>query len=322
MLRRILVFIALGVGVVVAGVTAVTVRFARSIVTPPRATVGARSAGDELADERFADWFYRTPDELAEPWSEVSIDGPLGVLPAWHIAPVGAGDRWVIHVHGRTAQRAETLRGVTVASGAGWQSLVVSYRNDRDAPSSTDRRYGLGSTEWRDILPALDYAAANGATDVVLFGWSMGGIISLRTAVEASARATVPVSGIILDSPALSWPIIIGHHADLLRLPRFIAHGVTTLLQSRWAPALTGVARPLRWRDIDGGNLVARAGKPTIVLASAADAYVPVGPARQLAKDLPELVEYHEFANADHVRLWNSEPERWEQIIGRWLSER
>ena len=64
----------------------------------------------------------------------------------------------------------------------GMASLLISYRNDGLAPSAPDGRYGLGSTEWRDVEAAIEYALDHGAAGVVLFGWSMGGAICLQTA--------------------------------------------------------------------------------------------------------------------------------------------
>lgn len=266
---------------------------------------------------RDTGWFFIAPWELDLKWENLVVPSELGDLPAWHFSPASKSDDWVIHVHGRTASRAETLRSVRVATDAGWHSLAVSYRNDRFAPRSTDGRYGLGSTEWQDVLAAIDVAVAAGAKRIVLFGWSMGGMISLRAAVEA--QSTVPV-GLILDSPALSWPDIISHHAELKHLPNVFGQAVTALLGSRWAPGVTGLARPIDWRGIDGGNLAARAELPVLLMHSAADDYVPVEPARQLAADLPALVEYHEFADAGHTRLWNRDPERWERTITEWLT--
>ncbi|MFM6974379.1 MAG: alpha/beta fold hydrolase, partial [Agromyces sp.] len=149
-----------------------------------------------------------------------------------------------------------------------------------------------------------------------------GGLIALRTAAELSRSGKSPVVGVVLDSPVLSWPSVIAHHARIAYLPRWIGFLVTAVLEAEWTRFLTGIARPIRWRELDGGNLLAQAGIPALVLHSADDDYVPVEPSRQLGRDLRDRVEYHEFTEAGHVRLWNHEPERWERLIADWLSAR
>ena len=52
----------------------------------------------------------------------------------------------------------------------GYTSLMVSYRNDGDAPRSDDHRYALGDREWLDVEAAIEYALEHGANDIVLLG--------------------------------------------------------------------------------------------------------------------------------------------------------
>src|SRR5690606_37187059 len=92
---------------------------------------------------------------------------------------------------------------VPVFHRAGYTSLLISYRNDGDAPSSADHRYGLGDTEWRDVESAIRFALDSGARDVVLMGWSMGGATVLQT-LTRSTFATA-IRGVVLDSPVVDW---------------------------------------------------------------------------------------------------------------------
>ncbi|QNE46929.1 hypothetical protein F1C58_08470 [Glaciihabitans sp. INWT7] len=119
---------------------------------------------------RFSGWFYTGPADLGFPFQDVEIPTELGPAPAWLVPAEEPSTRWVIEVHGRAVRREETLRAVPVFRAAGYTSLLVSYRNDEDAPASLDGRYGLGDTEWHDVDAALRYAIDHGATDVVLMG--------------------------------------------------------------------------------------------------------------------------------------------------------
>ena len=271
---------------------------------------------------RESGWFYLGPWELGLEYESVEIETELGPSAAWLVDASDAtrpGD-WMIHIHGRTALRAETLRSVRIAAAHGWRSLVVSYRNDPLAPKSPDGRYGLGMSEADDVLSALEFAAAHGAQRVVLCGWSMGGTIALQGALRASERPELPaVVGIILESPALDWRQIVRHHARLVHLPELAGASVTWLLNSRLAPVLTGVTAPIPFDRLDGGRLIRELGLPVLLLHSAADDYVPVDASRQAASASPELVSYVEFQDAGHVRLWNRYPDRWEAAVGEWL---
>ena len=97
------------------------------------------------------------------------------------------------------------------ATELGLTSLLVSYRNDGLAPSAPDGRYGLGSTEWRDVDAAIAFALANGAKEVVLFGWSMGGAICLQTADLSQHRHVI--RAMVLDAPVIDWVNVLAHHA-------------------------------------------------------------------------------------------------------------
>ena len=279
----------------------------------PRTGLQARDVG----------WFYLGPWELGLDYREVHVQTELGPAPAWWVQPNGrarAGD-WVIHVHGRTAERPETLRAVSVAAAAGYQSLVISYRNDRGAPRSPDGRYALGLDEAKDVIASLRFAKENGAERVVLWGWSMGGLAVLCAALAAQRTEGLPLlTGIVLESPALNWPNILEHHAKLLRLPGASGAAVATILASRFAPHAVGLAQPLNWDELDGVRIGRELPLPILMLHSAADPYVPVAPADELGR--AKNVQYERFETAGHTRLWNFDPERWERVTREFLDAR
>ena len=120
-------------------------------------------------------------------------------------------------VHGWGGRRPECLRAVETFHRAGYTCLIISYRNDGEAPDSADGRYGLGDTEWQDVESALLFAEEHGATSVVLAGWSMGGAIALQTVLRSEHAASV--HGLVLDSPAVDWHDILAFQGTLNRLP-------------------------------------------------------------------------------------------------------
>jgi alpha-beta hydrolase superfamily lysophospholipase len=286
-------------------------------------TVTRRVIGVDFGDlsrarrGRLGGWYYLGPRELGFPYSHVEIPTTVGNAPAWLIpAPEDTG-RWVIQVHGRAVQRSEGLRAVPVFREHGYASLLISYRNDGDAPPSEDGRYALGDAEWLDVEAAIRFALDSGARDIVLMGWSMGGAIVLQTVTRS--KLAHAVRGVVLESPVVEWRTALAFQAKAMRLPRVVSDGVLRLIGSPLARRLTGQHRPI---DLERLDLVRRASVltlPILLLHSADDGFIPVDASRQLAAARPDLVRFEEFEHARHTKLWNHDPERWSEVIRDWL---
>jgi uncharacterized protein len=267
---------------------------------------------------RLSGWFHLHPSELGVPVEDVQIQAPVGLAPAWLVPAENATDNWVIQVHGRAVTRAEGIRAIPVFRAAGYTTLLVSYRNDGVAPDTADRRYALGSTEWRDVEAAIDYAVDRGAKNIVLMGWSMGGATSLQTSMLSRHRDRF--RGLVLESPAVDWYTILDFHAAQQRVPYPVRIAALRLLSSRWGKPFTGQAEPI---DLDSLNIVRRAHEltlPTLLMHSADDGYVPADAARELALLRPDLVQYDEWTVARHAKLWNYDPERFDRLLTEWLA--
>jgi len=267
---------------------------------------------------RFSGWFYTGPAELDFPFENVDIETELGVAPAWFVPADPPSTHWVIEVHGRAVRREETLRAVPVFRAAGYSSLLVSYRNDEDAPASLDGRYGLGDTEWHDVESAIRYAVDHGATDVVLMGWSMGGATVLQTVTRSELAGVV--RGIVLDSPVIDWVTALRFQGKLLRLPRPIRFGVIALLGMKWASRLTGQHRPINLPRLDFVRRSAELRVPILLMHSDDDGLVPASASLALAVARPDIVTYERFTVAGHTKLWNFDRDRWNGAIARWLA--
>jgi len=284
-------------------------------------SIEAADFGDLAAAKRgrFNGWFYLTPDDLHVPFEEVQIRTPLGEAPAWLIpAKTPGAKRWMIGVHGRAVRRPEALRGVLPFRAEGFTSLIVSYRNDGDAPRSGDYRYALGDREWLDIEAAMRYAVAHGAEEIVLMGWSMGGATVLQALTRSAEGAHVV--GVVLESPVVDWIATIDFQSELRRLPAAVRLGVLTLLKHRWGGVFTGLAEPL---DLDRLDFVRRAqelDRPILILHSDDDGFVPSTASRELAIARPDIVSYEPFEIARHTKLWNYDREKWEGAIRRWIA--
>lgn len=279
----------------------------------------------DLATARRGWWsgaVYNSPAALGLDSEDVKIDVEGGQAPAWLI-PSGAGKPakvWAIMVHGRGATRLEGLRAVRTARELGLDSLLVSYRNDGLAPSAPDGRYGLGSTEWRDVDAAIEYALARGAHEVVLFGWSMGGAICLQTADLSHHRHVI--RAMVLDAPVINWVNVLAHHAQINRIPYAVGRYGQLMLAHPLGRRITGLAAPVDLKAMDWDSRAVELRTPTLVIHSVDDEYVPYGPSASLAEKNPDMVTFEAFEGARHTKEWNVDPQKWERLVRSWLAPR
>jgi len=278
---------------------------------------------------RLNGWFYLTPSDVGVAFKDVEVNTELGPAPAWLVpaaqeqqSHVAAGqprsDKWVIQVHGRAVTRAETIRSIPVFLNAGYTSLLVSYRNDSEAPSSEDGLYALGDSEWRDVEAAVEFAIDHGAQSIVLMGWSMGGAAILQTATRS--RFAEIITGVVLDSPVIDWVTVLDFQAKSKGVVRPLKALVYLLLGSRWGRTFTGQRDPINFARL---NFVKRASElqvPILILHSDGDDYVTAAASKELAAARPDIVRLISFTKARHTRLWNHNPELWNSSISEWLS--
>lgn len=270
---------------------------------------------------RMSGWYHLGPWELGIPYENVAIQTPVGPAPAWHVPAEEPGGDWVIQVHGWGARRPEGLRAVAPARAQGWDTLLISYRNDGEAPASGDGRFGLGSTEWRDVEAAVAYAKERGARRIVLMGWSMGGGTVLQAMLRSPSVAEA-VCGLILESPAVDWADILRFQGTLYRLPAEFAVVVSRVLRDRLGSGLAGLAEPIDLAELDAADRADELAVPMLLLHSVDDGFVPIDGSRRLAEARPDLVQFEIFEGARHTKLWNEDPERWSALIADWLAAR
>ncbi|MFT4156907.1 MAG: alpha/beta fold hydrolase [Microbacterium sp.] len=267
-------------------------------------------------DANFSGWYYATPSELHLRWENVLIGSPAGPCPAWFFP--GESSTWVIQVHGRGAMRAECLRAVPVLHAAGLPNLVVSYRNDGEAPRSRAGAYALGTAEWRDVDAAISYALRHGAEKVILMGWSMGGAISLQVAVNSASRERIV--GLILESPVVDWRTVLRFQARAAGLRAPLPDLAMGALQVPLTARLSGADEAISFDRLD---MVARAEEleaPILILHSDDDGFVPADASHALQRARPDLVTMPRFTVARHTKIWNYDQSGWSAAITDWLS--
>lgn len=276
--------------------------------------------GDLAPEAAFSGWYFDQPGQLHLPVRDVDVETGVGACPAWEFPAAEPTDVWVIQVHGRGTTRAETLRAVPVFHALGITSLVVSYRNDGDAPASPSGTYALGATEWRDLDAAIGYARRQGARRVIVMGWSMGGALALQAALE-SPHGDV-IAGLVLDSPVVDWRTVLSFQGRAMRLPAPVIALAQRTIRSGWGAAMLRTGEPI---PLDRLDVVSRARSlrhPVLILHSDDDGFVPSDASHALAAARPDLVTMETFTTARHTKLWNYDETRWSEAIARWVRDR
>ncbi|WP_426225757.1 alpha/beta hydrolase family protein [Pseudarthrobacter sp. DSP2-3-2b1] len=279
-------------------------------------------AGDLTAARAgiWSGYVFSSPDQLGLPYSDVSIPVENGVAPAWKFESPRtqkASDIWAIHIHGMGGTKAGALRGVPVACRLGFTSLVVSFRNDGEAPASPDGRYMLGQTEWLDVEAAVKFAVAEGARRIVLFGWSLGGSIGLRLADLSDYAGSI--SGLVLDAPVIDWTRTLRSNARASGLPSAIASLGLLFLHRKAFLWVTGLAEPIDYKSLDWVGRASELTKPVLLLHGEGDRSTPFEVsqlAANLRRDLIQLVPFHVEG---HSQEWNVDTEAWEAAVVEWV---
>ena len=92
-------------------------------------------------------------------------------------------------------------------------------------------------------------------------------------------------------------------------------------MRRRWVHRVVGVREAV---DLAKTDWVRRAGElhhPVLLIHSADDEFVPVGPSRALALARPDLVRFEEWSVARHCKEWNTDPGRWESLVTGFAAE-
>ncbi|MGO1265459.1 MAG: alpha/beta hydrolase [Microbacterium gubbeenense] len=177
-------------------------------------------------------------------------------------------------------------------------------------------RSTLGWTETDDVEAALMFAVERGAERIVLFGWSMGAAIALN--VARTSRYASRVSGLVLDSPVLSWWETIAANCTRAGLPRVAGRFAIPWLTSSTLAQLLGLPHPVPIDDMSYRAWASDFSVPVLILHGERDVSVPIGPSEALSTLRPYLVTLVRF-DAGHTLSWNSDTDRWTREVGTWL---
>jgi len=251
------------------------------------------------ASEKPDSWMFASPQEAGIEVTEIQYDSPIGPMDAW--VTDGTRSEWVIHVHGRSAGREEALRAMVFLDEAGYHQMATTYRNDPGQPVDASGQYRFGVTERDDLAAAVEYARAQGATDIILYGYSSGAAISMAYAIRQPIGT---VSAMVFDSPNLDLEQTVDFGAsqeELVGLP--VPFTVTAT-----AKFFTALRSDINWRTFDYLERSEALSMPVLLFHGTEDMTVPLDTSRQLAEARSDLVRFVIVEGAGHVESYNVDP--------------
>ena len=240
-------------------------------------------------------------------FEEITYEMELGPMPAW-LTP-GDDDTWVIFVHGKGSQRTEAMRMLKTVHAAGMSGMAINYRNDPGEAADPTGKYQFGLTEWRDLERAVGYALDNGAEDVVLVGYSMGGGIILSFLYESSLAGNV--RGAILDAPMADFGATVDSGIREFGVPGFLVQLPLVFASVRFG---------IDWQGMDYVARLEELRIPVLLLHGTEDQTVPYGIAEEMVEKRPDMIRFESFEGARHVKSWGTDTDRYEALVGEFLA--
>lgn len=246
---------------------------------------------------------------LSLPFETVSYETELGPAEAWFVPAANMAGPWAIYVHGIGGIRENGYRQLSILNAAGIPTLLITYRNDKGAPSPENAIYSFGVEEWRDLDAAVNWTLGRGAPSIVLAADSMGGGIVGQFLMHSGQAERV--AALALDAPALDFTEVAADKigARMIPLARTLA---------RAGIAAFDTYRKVRLNEAVSLDAVAKFPGPVFLAHGTADALVPITISRRLIAERRAPTRYLQ-TGANHLLSFKENPERYRAEMGGFL---
>lgn len=222
-----------------------------------------------------------------------------------------SSSKWVVHVHGRNATIAETLRNFELFDRAGYNQLFLAHETDAKPEGLGRRKSKLGTKEWLQVEVAVKKIQELGGQQIVLFGWSLGAMFVGQFLLQS--QQTKLISKVIMDSPLIDYQSTLSLQSKLAGYPASFGDYVARMLTNSLLLKLIGFG----YRKLP--DLVHEFNVPVLVLYSETDGYVSMDRIHEM-KSLNEQMELREFTNGKHCRLYNQNQEFYKNSIEDFIN--
>ena len=290
--------LALGAVIFVAAMIVHTVR---SLTRPPRRTYAWALSRNVPGD----------PGELDTPlaFEPFAFRGRRHDLQAWRIEGLDPAGPRVALVHGWGSSRIGALVRIPALARLSREILVCDLEGHGESPGTSR----MGTSEHEDIRAMLTSAGAGAPT--LLYGWSMGAGVALRTARDFGQE--LGIAGVIAESPYVH---AVTPARNVIRLQ---GHPVALNL----APAMAWIGLRLgigpRWRGFARDAIARGLSCPVLVIHGADDPVCPIGDGRSIADAAPDGT-LAVIDGAGHNNLWTDPAlrERCTEAVGGFVRGR
>ncbi|WP_439600556.1 alpha/beta hydrolase [Devosia sp.] len=247
---------------------------------------------------------------LGLPFETVRYTTELGEAEAWFVPAASMAGPWAIYVHGIGGIRENGYRQLSILNAAGIPTLLITYRNDKGAPTPENALYSFGVTEWRDLDAAVGAMLDRGAPSIILAGESMGGAIVGQFLMHSDEADQVVA--LALDAPALDFTEVVADKigARLIPFARTLANaGIFVFDTYRKAELNKAVSL----------DAVAKFPGPLFLAHGTADSLVPVTISERLVAARTAPTTYLQ-TGANHLLSFKEDPERYRAEMGGFLN--
>jgi hypothetical protein len=246
---------------------------------------------------------------------EVTYRSALGEMDAWYLP--SPGTTWVIHIHGLNATPAQPEVLFQPLQEAGYPQLAITHRNDENQPADPSGYHQYGSTEWEDVLGAVEFARENGAREIVFAGYSTGASHALSYVFRHNFD---DIGGVITDSANIDFGATIDYRGSQEKLPLIPLDVPPTMA---WvAKFLTSLRIDVNWRSLDYVEKAERSLRvPVLAIHGTDDDSIPIDQSLELQEAQPDLVDVFEVEGAGHVESFDTDFDGYLAAVLAFLEE-
>ena len=254
-----------------------------------------------------------TPKSVSDTdYEYIEYESDLGMFPAYLTSEGETGV--VIFVHGFRGAFERDFTAMLRApdfENLGYRSMIISYRNDANAPKDPSGLYQYGVTEWIDLDNAIKYVEQNIDPDkIVLWGTSGGGgpVTSWLQNNPDSER----VDGIIFEAPVISfWESVeVNGKARYPFIPELFFPYIKLFTEVRYG---------VDFDTMDFRDALVKSEVPVLLFHGDDDEWVPVDMSDYIAENRRTNFTYIRMSNVGHVTSWNADPVRYIFEIEKFL---
>ena len=255
-----------------------------------------------------------TPKSVSDTdYEYIEYESDLGMFPAYLTSEGETGV--VIFVHGFRGAFERDFTAMLRApdfENLGYRSMIISYRNDANAPKDPSGLYQYGVTEWIDLDNAIKYVEQNINPDrIVLWGTSGGGgpVTSWLQNNPDSDR----VDGIIFEAPVISfWESVeVNGKARYPFIPELFFPYIKLFTEVRYG---------VDFDTMDFRDALVKSEVPVLLFHGDDDEWVPVDMSDYIAENRRTNFTYIRMSNVGHVTSWNADPVRYIFEITKFLN--